>query len=310
MNAKNNLLLILVIVVLVAAVSFSERLFRINYAAVTFVAAGLACGLLYMTKRKLWSLFCGISLLCLGAMLFMSDLMPQAALSRLANALFFLIPALILLVLFLQSGRRKYYSSACYLLMFGIFFMLMGLSPMRRINAPLFVCAMGLVHFSSRRLKRLSQIGGGVSMGGEYGQVTERLDESHILVKIKRTEACAKCGMCHPGAATEDMVLRAKNTGANPSDLVKVELDSGNFLSAAVLMYFVPFLFLLAGYAGGYYLAEALGFHGSSPFIGFALGIALTAVVYRFLHSKEKLNAFEGYTPTASRIADYDGREI
>jgi sigma-E factor negative regulatory protein RseC len=304
MNAKNNLLLLCAIMATVAAVSLIQSLFRINYAAVSLLAGGAACALLYLTKGKTWSLFAGITLICLGGVMSLSGKIPEEPLSRLANALFFLVPAVIFFYLFLRGRRRKHYVYGSHLLMFGVFFMLMGSHSLRRMSGALFVAAMGCAALSGRRLKRLQNIGKGGFMGGEYGEVVSRLDDSHVLVKLERTEACAKCGMCHAGARAEEMILRARNMDALPKEFVSVEIEPGRFLAAAALLYLVPLLFLLAGFIGGFAAAEALGFRGAGSFAAFILGVALAALALLFLRKKEREQRFDAYTPVASRISD------
>jgi sigma-E factor negative regulatory protein RseC len=278
-----------------------QSVFKFNYFAMAVIAAGVALGLLYVTKKILWALFASATLLPSGAIAAMSNVFPIEVISRVGNALFFVTPAILFFVLFTRSGRRRFFHFGSYLLMFGIFFLIMGVPPFRSVNALLFVCAMFSAIRGSVWLGRVARGRRGVSMG-EYGEVVKRLDESRVVVKLERTEACAKCGMCHAGLQAQEMLLEAKNADAEMFDVVSVELEPKSFLTAAAIMYFVPFLFLLSGFLGGYYLSQALGLDTLSPLIGFALGVALAGLVYVAIHKKEKSSGFAAYIPTASKV--------
>lgn len=61
---------------------------------------------------------------------------------------------------------------------------------------------------------------------------------------------CHKCSGC--GAAQETLLLDARNPiGAKPGDLVNIESESGPVLAAAAVMYILPLVLFLVGYAVG-----------------------------------------------------------
>ena len=61
---------------------------------------------------------------------------------------------------------------------------------------------------------------------------------------------CHKCSGC--GAAQETLLLDARNPiGAKPGDLVSIEAKSGPVLAAAAIMYLLPLVLFLTGYAVG-----------------------------------------------------------
>lgn len=61
---------------------------------------------------------------------------------------------------------------------------------------------------------------------------------------------CHKCSGC--GAAQETLILDARNPiGAKPGDLVNIEAESGPVLAAAAVMYILPLVLFLTGYAIG-----------------------------------------------------------
>lgn len=61
---------------------------------------------------------------------------------------------------------------------------------------------------------------------------------------------CHKCSGC--GAAQETLVLDVQNPiGAKPGDLVNIESESAPVLAAAAVMYMLPLVLFLVGYAIG-----------------------------------------------------------
>jgi sigma-E factor negative regulatory protein RseC len=300
MKRKNVILMIFVLGMLCSS-TLLQYLFKVNYYAMILIALGATLALLFVTKQVLWALFASATLMPIGALLALKGIVPSEAFSRVGNAIFFLTPATLFFVLFIRIKRRRFFHCGIYLLMFGIFFVLLGIHPFRTVNALLFLCAMGVGVAGSVRLGRVSRGRRGVAMG-EYGEVVKRLDDSRVLVKMERSDACAKCGMCHPGPQAEEMLLEAKNADAAMFDLVSVELEPKSFLAAAAIMYFVPFIFLLSGFLGGYHLALAMGLVNQSPLIGFSLGLIFACLVYAAIHKKEKASGFAKYIPAASKV--------
>jgi sigma-E factor negative regulatory protein RseC len=286
---------------LVTAFSMAQSLLRINYGAVTMVAGGVACLLLYITKRKIWSLFLGMFLLCTGLTASFAGIVPGYMLSRFVSASFFVTPALIFLVLFVEQKRKWFFERASFLLYFGVFLILTGLPAFRGFIPHLLIFCLAAAALSNKHLKRLMNVKKGASMS-EYGQVAERIDDRHVLVRIERTDACSKCGVCSAGPG-RDMYVKARNDdGAVPMEWVSLELEPVYFLAAAALMYGVPFISLIFGFIAGYYGAHFFGGGSASPAVGFFLGLALMILTYMFLHGKEKSLQLERYSPTAARI--------
>ena len=86
---------------------------------------------------------------------------------------------------------------------------------------------------------------------------------------------CHKCSGC--GAAKEAILLEAVNPiGAKPGDLVTVEAATGPVLKAALVMYMVPMVLFIVGYALGAALFQQGALAGC---LAFFLSIGL-AVVY------------------------------
>jgi positive regulator of sigma E activity len=92
----------------------------------------------------------------------------------------------------------------------------------------------------------------------ECGQV-DRLEGELAIVHISRASACAGCaaaGVCHSLGGSDVRELRALNSvEAEPGDEVEVEIPPTAALRAAVWVYLIPTLLMVA---------VAVGFHFAS----------------------------------------------
>jgi len=88
---------------------------------------------------------------------------------------------------------------------------------------------------------------------------------------------CHKCSGC--GAAKETMFLVAENPiHARPGDLVRMESDTKQVMTAVAVFYVLPLVLFFAGYALGAWLGLSGGLIGA---LGFALGIGASVVLDR-----------------------------
>ena len=70
----------------------------------------------------------------------------------------------------------------------------------------------------------------------EKGQVTQVKPNNKVVVKMLRTEACAKCRACMTFSSKE-MVLEASNEcGAHEGDWVELELQQDGFFNAVLII--------------------------------------------------------------------------
>ena len=74
----------------------------------------------------------------------------------------------------------------------------------------------------------------------EKGQVTQIKPNNKAVVKMLRTEACAKCRVCMTFSSKE-MVMEASNQcGADVGDWVELEMQHDGFFNAVMIMYAFP----------------------------------------------------------------------
>ncbi len=136
---------------------------------------------------------------------------------------------------------------------------------------------------------------------GEIGEVIGK-EGGRLVVKMQRTEACAKCRACTAGLESKDMIIKAVNMcQGNVGDRVEVVLDNSNFMKAAIIMYGIPFAAFMLGVFGGYYGAERYAF-GSPELMGIGAGVILVILTYLIIRTQEYRFKEGGYIPKAVNI--------
>lgn len=134
---------------------------------------------------------------------------------------------------------------------------------------------------------------------GEKGQVIEIKDEIAV-VKINRTEACAKCRACVNGMNKNEMLIEAKNRCyADVGDWVEIDLQSQDFLKAVGIMYGIPLITLLFGFVFGNFAVEYTQYRDYSEIAGFVLGILFMSMTYLWIKHRESHWKQQNYSPVA-----------
>lgn len=137
----------------------------------------------------------------------------------------------------------------------------------------------------------------GVKMA-EKGQVIE-LKNDLAIVKMSRTEACAKCGACKKGMAENEMLIEAVNEcNANIGDWVEIDLESKDFLKAMGIMYGIPLICLMFGFVLGYACFKSISYN---EIIGFCLGIIFMSLAYLWIKHKESYWKEQNFSPIATK---------
>ncbi len=135
-------------------------------------------------------------------------------------------------------------------------------------------------------------------MAAEEGIVT-RVDGVMAEVKTIKSEACAGCsakGFCHD--AGREMTVSVRNSAnARPGDRVRLEIATGAYIKAMLLLYIVPVACLLAGAAIGL----PLGGEDAAALCALA-GLALSVVVVRV--KGRRMGTMSAYQPRIVRILE------
>ena len=152
-------------------------------------------------------------------------------------------------------------------------------------------------------IERIHALHPEVPFMGEVGQVIEK-ENRRLTIRLKRTEACAKCKACVAGLNSQDMILTAENAcEAAVGDFVELELKDGYFIKAILIMYGFPLVMLIFGFLAGAYLFK-LFVGGYSDLAGFLTGIFFMLASYFLINRHEKKKKSSGFTPVAIKIVE------
>lgn len=119
----------------------------------------------------------------------------------------------------------------------------------------------------------------------EQGEVIEAAGD-RARVRLPRNDSCRACGLCLFAGEGRGMILEAENpVGAGAGDRVEVELERRDPLAAAVLLFGLPLLAMLAGAGAGWGLAGRLGCPPDGGAV--LLGALLTAGAFVLVRRRE-----------------------
>ena len=117
----------------------------------------------------------------------------------------------------------------------------------------------------------------------QHAVVTKIIDRRTAEVEVERGTACGgNCGACE--ACVFQNVIRAvafNKVSALPGQQVVIESKTGDVMSAAMLLYIVPFVLLFIGYAIGAALHLAEGGCILVSAVFFAIGVAANVIYQR-----------------------------
>ena len=138
----------------------------------------------------------------------------------------------------------------------------------------------------------------------EIGKITE-VSDGFATVSLKRTTACGTCRVCTIGDDPSEMRVSVKNDcGAKVNDRVELELRSGAFVSAAMVLYGIPLAAMLAGFIAGEAVSVVLGLGESGAPVAFITGMAMLMAVYALIKKLEPVWRRKGFTPAAVKVVE------
>lgn len=106
MEFKSNQFLIGIILLSFGVITLLKNLFHINYLPISLLIVGFSFLMLYITKKKSWSLIIGVYSLCFGIANLLGTFGITSINDSLGIIVFFGVPGIIFLVLFLDKNKR------------------------------------------------------------------------------------------------------------------------------------------------------------------------------------------------------------
>ena len=121
--------------------------------------------------------------------------------------------------------------------------------------------------------------------------VTRVFPNNMAEVAVTRTTACGgNCGNCESCIFQSQLKTMAKNgISASPGQRVLIESKSSNVFGAALLVYIMPVLFFLVGFALAYSLGASEGICIAVSFAGLILGAAILVLSQRLKKNKNPI---------------------
>lgn len=113
--------------------------------------------------------------------------------------------------------------------------------------------------------------------------VIKLLPNGMAEVAVTRMTACGgNCGSCESCIFQSELRATARNSiGAKPGQKVVIATQSSKIFGAAFLVYVVPLLLFILGYAAAYLSGAGEGLCIAASFFGLLLGAALLVITQR-----------------------------
>ena len=106
----------------------------------------------------------------------------------------------------------------------------------------------------------------------QIGVVKSIIDDKAEL-EIQRSAACGSCNKCGGSPEKQMHIVTIKNSmNAKVGDYVEIQGESNNLLKYTLIVYMIPFLFLIAGIALGHIYFKSNG-NSNYEILSFVNGI-------------------------------------
>jgi sigma-E factor negative regulatory protein RseC len=90
----------------------------------------------------------------------------------------------------------------------------------------------------------------------EQGIVTRVIPPDVVEISLPASEACGRCGACHPDAEGRVGIEAVAVSGVKIGDAVEIEISTGGVVKTSFMVYLLPIVFLIAGYMLGSALTD------------------------------------------------------
>jgi positive regulator of sigma E activity len=111
----------------------------------------------------------------------------------------------------------------------------------------------------------------GVNGMREQGVVTRVTPPDVIEVTLQASEACGRCGACHPNTEGSVCIEAVGGFGVKTGDSVEIEISTGGVVKTSFMVYLLPVFSMIAGYVFGAALADFIPVAGETGGIAGAL---------------------------------------
>jgi len=120
----------------------------------------------------------------------------------------------------------------------------------------------------------------GVNGMREQGVVTRVIPPDVVEVSLQASEACGRCGACHPATGGRVGIEAVGVSGVKTGDVVEIEISTGGVVATSFMIYLLPVVFLIAGYIFGSVLVGFFSIRVSGETGGIVGAILFCAVSF------------------------------
>jgi sigma-E factor negative regulatory protein RseC len=136
----------------------------------------------------------------------------------------------------------------------------------------------------------------------ETGEVI-KVEGDTVTLRMKRTSACGQCRACTIGNTPDELRVTVKNEcGAKENDRVRVDLKPEVFYKAALILYGLPLVGLLAGFWLGDLIGARMGLGEYNAIAGAVLGAIILFVILLLIRRADPKWKAKGYSPVATEV--------
>ncbi|AZR72232.1 hypothetical protein BBF96_01755 [Anoxybacter fermentans] len=134
----------------------------------------------------------------------------------------------------------------------------------------------------------------------EYAQVTRILEGGTAEVEIRRHSACGKCGKC--GHINNARFEVSNPINAKVGDIVVLEMETRHLITAVLIIYLLPLVNLIIGYALGNWFNTTLNIWKGEGFAIFC-GLIFMALTFGFVRIYDRrMGVKSGFKPRIKRV--------
>jgi len=122
----------------------------------------------------------------------------------------------------------------------------------------------------------------------EIAVVTKKLENGMIELEVQRNSACGDCKACSNSLESKKHILIIKDSvGVDIGDRVLLNTEGKNFLKNTLIVYAIPFAFLIIGMVLGYFVSTIYSIF-DPDLISFIVGILFLSISYLLLRFLDK----------------------
>ena len=121
-----------------------------------------------------------------------------------------------------------------------------------------------------------------------------KVTDGKAELEVRRASGCGSCKGCAGSCEVKAHIDTLRNTlNASPGDYVELKGESGKILKYMLVIYLIPFLFLIGGIVLGHSYFSSRGY-GNYELLSFGIGILFLALSFFVVRAIDRRVAASG----------------